>query len=196
MKRLAIFLFLPLACTAQGVRLAQYDVFLKKQRIELDPVTLLSTSSAKLTVTFSSVAPALFVQLRGAGWGATTIDEGDGFVFHFTDDSAVVKSTGLQTFEPGIPQSTYKHQYQITEEGVQALARNEVTSLRKYSFKESSDVRIPKELGAKLQKSAALFLVELRKRFSFAVAFTMCGLMRCRKDQQCWRCRQILASPL
>ena len=51
MKRVLFFLFLPFACAAQGVKLAQYDAFLKKQRIEMEPVTLLS-SSTKLTLTF------------------------------------------------------------------------------------------------------------------------------------------------
>ena len=162
MKRFLFFLFLPFACPAQGVKLAQYDVFIKKQRIEMEPVTLLS-SPDKLTVTFLSLAPELFVELKGAGWGATTIDEGDELLFLFANDSAVsATSTGLQTFEPGIPQSTYRHRYRISPAALQALARNPVTGLRKFSFKESSSVRIPKEQAARLQKSGALFLAELK----------------------------------
>ena len=108
--------------------------------------------------------PDLFVDVKGAGWGATTIDEGDKLVFLFANDSSVaVTSTGLQTFEPGIPQSTYKHRYRITEAALQALARNGLVGLRKFSFKESSEVRIPKESAARLQKPSALFLAELKK---------------------------------
>jgi len=162
MKRFLFFLFLPFACAAQGVKLAQYDVFLKKQRIEMEPLTLLSSPS-KLTLTFSSLAPDLFVELKGAGWGATTVDEGNELLFLFANDSSVtVTSTGLQTFEPGVPQSTYKHRYRITEAALQALARNELVGLRKFSFKESSEVRIPKEYASKLQKASALFLKELK----------------------------------
>ena len=163
LKRVVFFLLLPFACAAQSVKLAQYDAFIKRQRIEMEPVALLSSSTDKLTLAFLSLAPDLFVELKGAGWGATTVDEGDELLFLFANDSSVTAaSTGLQTFEPGIPQSTYRHRYRITQAALQALARNPVTGLRKFSFKESSSVRIPKEFAARLQKTSALFLTELK----------------------------------
>lgn len=167
MKWVVLFLFLPFACAAQGLKLNQYDVFLKQQRIELEPVTLLSSSSTKLSVTFSSIASNFFVQVSGAGWGAVTVDEGDELRFLLSNDSTVTaKSIGLQTFEPGIPQSTYKHVYRTTDAALQALARYEVVSLRKASFKESSELRIPREAASKLQKPAALLLTEHKKASS------------------------------
>lgn len=164
MKQVAFLFLLPLFCTAQGVRLSQYDVFVKKHRIEMEAVPLLSSSSAKLTVTLSSVASDLFVQFTGAGWGAVTIDDGNELLLQFTNESAVtLKADGLQTFEPGIPQSTYRHRYRVTREGVEALARNGLAAIRKYSFKEASDIRIPRESGTKLQRQSTAFLAELQR---------------------------------
>ena len=135
MKWLLFLLCLPCTCLAQGVKLASYDVFVKKHRIEMEPVSLLQMPAAKLPVTFSAVAADLFVQFTGAGWGAITVDDGNDLVFQFANDSTVtVKADGLQTFEPGIPQSTYKHRYRILQADVAMLARNEITGLSKYSF--------------------------------------------------------------
>ena len=164
MKWLLFLWLLPFAGASQGVRLARYDVFVKKQRVEMEPVSLLSSAESKLTVTFSAVGADLFVQFNGAGWGAVTIDDGNELLFRFANDSAVtVTADGLQTFEPGIPQSTYRHRYRIAQEGVEALSRNELANLRKYSFKEAADLRLPKDAGAKLQKQSASFLKELSK---------------------------------
>ena len=164
MKWLLFLWLLPFAGASQGVRLARYDVFVKKQRVEMEPVLLLSSGESKLTVTFSAVGADLFVQFNGAGWGAVTIDDGNELLFRFANDSAVtVTADGLQTFEPGIPQSTYRHRYRIAQEGVEALSRNELANLRKYSFKEAADLRLPKDAGAKLQKQSASFLKELSK---------------------------------
>lgn len=164
MKWFVFFFFLPCVSAAQGVKLARYDAFVKKNRIEMEPVSLLSTAAAKLTVTFSAVGTDLFVQCSGAGWGAVTVDDGNELLFRFTNDSTVsVKADGLQTFEPDIPQSTYRHRYRVTLEGVEALARYELAGLRKYSFKEPSDLRIPKDADTKLQKPGAAFLSELKK---------------------------------
>lgn len=164
MKQVPFLFLLPLFCAAQGVRVSQYDVFVKKHRIEMESVPLLSSSAAKLTVTFSSVASDLFVQFAGAGWGAVTVDDGNELLLQFTNDSAVtLKADGLQTFEPGIPQSTYRHRYRITKEDVEALARNGLAAIRKYSFKEAADIRIPREAGTKLQRQSTAFLIELKK---------------------------------
>lgn len=164
MKWVVIFLLVPFVCAAQGVKLSRYDNFIKKHRIEMEPTTLLASSDAKLTVTFFSVAADLFLQLKGAGWGATTVDDGNELVFRFANDSSVtVTADGLQTFEPGIPLSTYKHRYRISAQAVQALARQDLNALRKFSFKEATDMRVPRETAVRLQKAASLFLAELNK---------------------------------
>ncbi len=168
MKWLLFFFCLPVAGFSQGVKMAGYDAFVKKHRIEMEPVPLLQTSAAKMAVAFSAVASDLFVQFTGAGWGAVTVDDGDDLLFQLTNDSTVtVKADGLQTFEPGIPQSTYRHRYRIAQAGVEALARNGIAGLRKFSFKEATDIKLPKEASAKLQRQSAAFLTELKKAVAF-----------------------------
>lgn len=159
-----LVLFLPFFGAAQGVRLNQYDKFIKKHRVEMEPVNLVSSPAAGLTVTFSSTASDLFVQVSGWGWGATTIDDGNELHFLFANDSSVTATAaGLQTFEPGLERNTYRHRYRIGGDEVELLARLDLAALRKFSFKESSDIKIPKEAKAKLQRSATLFLAEMRK---------------------------------
>lgn len=159
-----LLLIMPLLGSAQGVKRNQYDVFLKKQTVELEPVSLIADAANRLSVVFFSESPDLYVQVRGSGWGATTIDEGDELQFLFSNDSTVsVKSAGLQSFEPGPGRSTYRHQYRITQAAVQALSRFELVGLRKFSFKESSELRIPRDQRGKMQAAGALFLAELRK---------------------------------
>jgi TonB family protein len=156
--------FLPLFCFSQGVKVNVYDKFIKKHRIELEPVVIYSSPNAKLALSFSSVASTLYVQVSGSGWGASIIDDGNELIFLFSNDSTVtVKSTSMQTFEAGIPKSTYKHQYLISFGDLQALSQYELIGIRKYSFKEFADIAIQKENKIKVQKLTALFSSELKK---------------------------------
>ncbi|MDQ6609398.1 MAG: energy transducer TonB [Bacteroidota bacterium] len=165
MKFCTILLFVfPLFCFSQNVRVNVYDKFIKKQRIELEPVTIPLPGHGKLNISFTSIASTLYVQLSGSGWGASTIDEGNDLVFLFSNDSTVTaKSTGLQSFEPGKLQSTYSHQYLITKNGVEALSHFDLIGLRKYSFKDFTDISIPRINIPKIQKLSSLFLDELKK---------------------------------
>lgn len=161
---LAALFLLPLFCAAQGVRVNQYDKFIKKHRLETEPVQLLSSSSGALWVSFLAVGTELFVQTGGWGWGATTIDDGNPFVFLLANDSGVsAEAAGLQTFEMGLERNTFKHRYRIGRAEVEALAANDVAALRKYTFKESSEQKLPREAKARLRRQAGLFLDELKK---------------------------------
>lgn len=160
----ALLFLLPLFCFSQNVRVNVYDKFLKKHRIELEPVTIFLPGKGKVAIGYTSVASALYVEVSGSGWGATTIDAGNELIFLFSNDSTViVRSTALQTFEPGIRQSTYKHQYSITQADLEALSRYELIGLRKYSFKDFSDISLPRENAAKVRSRSVLFLAELKK---------------------------------
>jgi hypothetical protein len=164
MKWVAIFFLSPVFCFAQGVKVNIYDNFLKKHRIELEPVTLYTASNAKLSVTFISVESDLFLQVYGEGWGAATIDDGNEMIFLFNNDSTVtVKSTGLQTFDAGLKKSTYRHQYLVKYEDLKAFSQYELAGVRRYSFKEFFDLQIQKEYKAKLRRPGALFSDELAK---------------------------------
>ena len=165
MKWVAILLFLPVLGFTQGVKVSMYDNFIKKHRIEMEPVVMLSSSNTKLSITFSSVASNLFLDVSGFGWGAATIDNDNEMIFLFSNDSTVtVTSVGLQSFEPGLnAKNSYKHQYRLNPKDVQAFTGSELVGIRKYSFREFSDIEIQKENRGKLQRSSTTFLAELKK---------------------------------
>ncbi|HVF96887.1 MAG TPA: hypothetical protein VM871_06190 [Flavisolibacter sp.] len=174
-KWVVAYLLLPFVCASQGVKLNQYDKFIKKHRVEMDGVSLLSSPANSLTITFSAVASEVFVQVSGWGWGATTVDDGNELVFLFSNDSSLsVTAVGLQTFEMGLEKNSYKHLYRISQAGMQALARQELVGIRKYSFKEFSETKVSKESKTRLQKSVALFLNELKKS-SFGTTLKQIG---------------------
>ena len=161
---LLLLFFLPLLGIAQSVKLNVYDNFIKTQRIELDPVAIYSSVRSKTALSFSSIGPNLYMQLSGWGWGASTIDEGDKLLLRFSNGSSVtVKSIGVQSFEPGIHQNTYHHQYFITPTDLEVLSKNQLASIRKFSFKESSEIYIAKEDRYKVQKLSSLFSNEVVK---------------------------------
>lgn len=159
-----LFLLLPLFCFSQNVRVNVYDKFLKKHRIELEPTVVESSAASKLSVAFTSIASTLYVEVSGWGWGASTIDEGNELVFILANDSMVtVKSTALQSFEPGVGKNTYRHQYYMSERDLQTLMSADLTGVKKYSFKELSNMSIPKANAAKVRQLCAVFWAELRK---------------------------------
>ena len=163
MKWAALFVLFPIVSFSQGVKVNTYDNFLKKHRIELEPVAVCNTANAKLSVSFSSVASDLFLKLNGVGWAAATIDEGNDLIFLFTNDSTVTaKSTGLQTFESGL-KSSYNHQYSIKYQDLELFSKYELAAVRRYSFKEFFDLQIPKDNLAKLKRPSTIFLDELKK---------------------------------
>ncbi|HUC81344.1 MAG TPA: hypothetical protein VMR70_10535 [Flavisolibacter sp.] len=165
MKWVVIFLLSPFACFGQGVKVSLYDNFIKKHRIELEPVVLHAAANGKLAVTFSSVASELFLQLSGTEWGAATINSGDEMIFLFTNDSTLtVRSTGLQSFEPGLNKNTYKHQYALSQDQLKAFSQYEIAAIRKYSFKDFFDLQIQKGFRGRLQKPSDLFVEELKSQ--------------------------------
>lgn len=157
-------LLMPALCIAQTVKVSQYDNFIKKYRIEIEPVVVQSSPGAKVSLSLSAAGTGLFLQISGSGWGAATIDDGNEMILLFSNDSTVtVTSTGLQSFETGLRQSAYKHQYVISPAGLQALSNYELIGIRKYSFRDFVDLTVPVESRARAQKLSAVFLSELKR---------------------------------
>ena len=141
-----------------------FDNFIKKWRIVVEPFSIYRAGNTRLAMSYTSIASELFVEMSGSGWGASTIDDGNELIFLFGHDSTITaRATALQTFEPGISKSTYKHQYAISYTNLQALAQYELIGIRKYSFKEFSDLRISREDAARVQRLSNFFLAELKK---------------------------------
>jgi hypothetical protein len=162
--KLLLLFFLPLYCFSQKIAINEYDKFIKKQRIEAEPVVIHSSEKGQISLSLSSLANTFYLKLSGFGWGASTIDVNNELILLFSNDSTVTcRSTGLQTFEPGLTKSTYKHQYFISPEDVQMLTRNKLIGLRKYLFKDFIDLNITTEATDKIRKLSILFLDELQK---------------------------------
>ncbi|HET7896170.1 MAG TPA: hypothetical protein VFL47_00825, partial [Flavisolibacter sp.] len=142
-----------------------FDKFLKKQRIETEPVVVAGLeSNNRLSLDFSAVASSLYLNLSGAGWGASTVDRDNQLVLLFANDSSVsLKAAALQSFEPGPAQNIYHHQYSLTMQDLNRLSRYDLVGLRKYSFDASSEIRLPKENQGSIRRLSALFLATLKE---------------------------------
>lgn len=162
---LFLVLCLPVIGITQGVKSNGFDKFLKKQRLEMEPVHIAGLPEKdRLSITFTAISSDLFLSLSGAGWGASTIDKDDNLVLNFSNDSTVtLKASALQSFEPGLHEHSYRHIYNLNFQQLSALGRFEITGLRKYSFDTFSDLVIPEENRDILKKSSSQFLAELKR---------------------------------
>lgn len=162
---LFLVLCLPVIGLSQGVKTNGFDKFLKKQRLEMEPVSITGLSAKdRLSLTYTAISSDLFLSLSGTGWGAATVDRENNLVIGFTNDSSVtVKATSLQSFEPGLLEHSYRHLYNLNFQQLSALSRFEIATLRKYSFDTYSDLSIPEENRSLLKKSSSQFLAELKK---------------------------------
>lgn len=162
---LLLVLLVPFFGLTQGVKANLFDKFLKKQRVEMEPVVISGLSgNNRLSLAFSAVASTLYLNLSGAGWGASTVDKDNELVLLLANDSALhLKATSLQSFEPGLMQNVYRHQYYLTFHDLDLLSRIDLVGLRKYSFDAYSDLSLTKENYAGIKKMSELFLQELKK---------------------------------
>jgi micrococcal nuclease len=168
MKKNTIFwllLLAPFAGFSQSVKTNLYDKFLKKQRVETEALAFSGlTGKNKLSFSYTALGSAIYLTLNGAGWGTTTVDVGDELSLLFSNDSVLsLRSEALQSFEPGTLQNTYRHQYVVSLKQLEKLSQFDVVSIRKYSFKTFSDMKVPAGNAEKLKQLSALFAGELKK---------------------------------
>ncbi|MDQ3277067.1 MAG: hypothetical protein M3Q06_01995, partial [Bacteroidota bacterium] len=158
-------LCLPFIGFSQGVKTNQFDKFLKKQRIEIEPVPITGLPEKdKLSFDFTAIAADLFLNLSGTGWGATTVDKENALVLLFSNDSSLsLKAAALQSFEPGLAESAYRHRYNLTLQQLSALSRFDLIGLRKYSFDTYNELSLPAQNRDAIKRASALFLSELKK---------------------------------
>ncbi len=156
-----ILFLLPIAALPQKTRVNEYDKFIRQRRIEIEPLTILSSEKSNVSLTFNSIGPGLYLLLSGSGWGASTIDAGQEVIFLFSNDSTVTgRSTGLQTYEIANSKNSYKHKYIIGLPELEAFTKYELVGIRKYSFNDYSDLKVPKDCAPKIRKLSALFIEE------------------------------------
>lgn len=165
MKRIIfVFFFLPLLLNAQKIKVNEFDKFIKQKRIETFPLTLLSAAKNKMAVTLSSVGPALYLQLSGAGIGAHRIDENDKVIFLFSNDSTVtIYSRGYQNFDIGMDVNSYMHNYKLSPADLLKLNKYQLQALRKYHGDQFDDIYISEGASNQFKQLTALFIQELSK---------------------------------
>ncbi|MBD0277939.1 MAG: hypothetical protein ICV81_08245 [Flavisolibacter sp.] len=165
MKYLLIFvLIFPFAAIAQKVKVNEYDKFIKQRRIELEPLSIISSRTANIALTFKAIGPDFYLLLSGFGWGASTIDDNNQVIFLLSNDSTVtLRSTGIQSYIVGVPYNSYKHQYFVTLPDLEELSRYDIVGIRKYSFNDFDDITLSKENAVRIKKSSFVFIEELKK---------------------------------
>jgi hypothetical protein len=150
---------------SQGVKTNGFDKFLKKQRLEMEPVQVSGLPQKdRLSLSYTAIASDLFLTLNGVGWGASTVDRENELVLFFSNDSTVsLKASALQSFEPGLTEHSYRHHYILNFRQLDALQRFDLVRLRKYSFNTYSDLTLPEENSAVIKKMSGAFLEELKR---------------------------------
>lgn len=165
MKPLIIVLtLLPLFSFTQKVQVNEYDRFTKQRRIELQPVRIYSSGKANVNISYFASGPVLYLQLSGAGWGASAVDEGQELLFLCSNDNMVsAKSTAVQTAEVNSSfQTAFKHSYFVQMSDVKMMSECDVVGLRKYGLGDEFNLKLTRDNALKIKKLSALFLEELR----------------------------------
>jgi TonB family protein len=132
--------------------------------MESFPVNLKSAPGIKMDVSLRSSGTSFFVELRGSGIGANTVDIDDQVIFLLENDSTVtVKSRTAQTYDYSKSTNTYKHEYWISLKDLEYLSKHNLQALRKYSSNKFDDIYLGEENADKVKALSALFINELKK---------------------------------
>ena len=161
---LACVLLFPLHSLSQKLKINELDKNSRKWRMETLPVKLKSTDDIKMDVSLNAWDTSFFIQLVGSGIGTNTIDTDSKLVFLLDNDSAVAaKSSAIQSIDYGNLIPTYRHEYMVSFEGLEALSRHNLKTLRKYSIGGVDDIAIEKQNVAKIRELSNFFIGELKK---------------------------------
>lgn len=165
MKQIILLLWLvPNLAAAQKVKVNEYDKFIKQRHIEFEPLTVYNANKAKVSLSLKCLGSTYFLTISGFGWGVSTISyENQAILLLDNDSTIVVKSTGTQMYDVNSVGSTYKHQYTISLNDIEALTRHALVGIRKYNIQDFSDLDVPATLGANVKKLGAMFINELYK---------------------------------
>jgi len=163
MKKLLTIIFLfPFVLSAQQIKKNEYDKALKAVVIETSESVLKEDKDANLMVSLKSLGHSFFLNLKGRGLGASTIQQNDPAIFLLDNDETVtVKSTSVQTYDGDQSKNSYEHEYSISLNNLKLLSQHNLKAVRKYGIKGSIDIRIPEAHQFDLRKTSLLFLSEL-----------------------------------
>lgn len=161
---IAMFLLLSVNSWSQKLKVNEFDKSANKWRMETFPVSLKSVDNTKMEIVIKSSDTSLLVELMGSGIGTNTLDANSELVFSLENDSTVIAiSPSIQSIEYGELLPTYKHQYVLSFDKLQALSRNNLKSVRKYSVGGFDDIAIEKKNAVKLKDLSSFYVAEMKK---------------------------------
>lgn len=163
MLLLAIWL-LPAMVAGQSLQRDDAGVAANKAVLHADAVVLKSSADSKMEATLHATESAFLLTLTGSGAGTGTVDVNNEAVFLLDNDSTVVvKSIAFQGFESRNFINTYRHEYRVSQEGLEMLSQHDLRRVRKYALTEFKDIFIDGANASNLKTLAASFLQELDK---------------------------------
>lgn len=165
MKRTVLLLMLlPLLSLAQKVKINEYDKFIRQRRIEMEPIPVLASSNASISLTYNCIGSTFYVLLSGHGWGVSSVSPENELIFLLANDSTVkVRSTGVQMYEIGMPHNTFRHKYFISLADLETLSRHDVMGIRKYAVQDFAEMKVASQYAAPVKKLSSMFIQELKK---------------------------------
>ena len=159
------FLLAGFDSNAQKLKTERFDAGIKKWQLETFPVSLKAAPDAKTAVTLSATDTAVRLYLAGSGVGTSTVDLGSELVFILENDSTVVaRSTAIQGIDFESLVSSYRHQYEISQEGLKALSRHPIKALRKFSAGGVDVISIEKKNAGKVSELSRTILAKLKEK--------------------------------
>lgn len=154
-----IFALLPVLVKAQTTQHTE-SATANKAALQSDVVTLKASSDGKMDASMHATDTAFLLTLAGTGTG--TVDVNNEAVLWLDNDSTVVaRSIAFQGFESKNFVNTYKHEYRISQEGLEMLSRHNVRRLRKYAMTDFKDITVDESNASNLKTLAASFLEQL-----------------------------------
>lgn len=156
--------------SGQKIEKIEVDKFTNEKKILTDNVTIYGSAMALypnvIKCYYRSVDTSAFIIFDGLNTAAGVIGEHDQVIFLLADKSTVyITSTGLQSYEIVGSSSVYRyhHQYSISQNSLQKLSSQPITSIRFYYDSKYHDVDIKEKRSKEFQKLSQLFYNELKK---------------------------------
>jgi TonB family protein len=161
---LMFVMLLPLGGLTQKILIDQQDNVANQRRIELAPLTLVSTSKTKLNFSIGTLGSSIYIRLTGSGAGTNIVNLGDKLLMYLENDSTLtVPSPKLQTYDVEEITTTYDHTFNISPAALVRLSKNNLKRIRKYHADGYNDVTVSNQNGRQVKSSSAFFLEELKK---------------------------------
>jgi hypothetical protein len=161
----AMMLLFPMTVLAQKLKTESFDAASKRWRFETFPVNIKSSPEATTNISFTAADTSFTLYLSGSGMGTSTVDMGSELIFVLENDSMVVaKSPAIQGIDFENLTSRYRHRYEISLNGVRALSRHPIKTIRKFSVGGVDIIPIEKKIAVKVTDVSRQLVTKLNEK--------------------------------